>query len=105
MDEDEVAVGKVRSAGEVCAEGDNWAKSWVVAEKRDSDRRGRPAGSLVLYKNRGMTPRVMDDPWSTKARREKCTSSAQRLPAARAVRNNVLKNARRRGQVTMSTSA
>ena len=105
MDEDEVAVGKVRSAGEVCAECDNGAKSWVVAEKRDGDWRGRPAGSLVFIQKPGMTPRVRDDPASTKARREKCASSAQRLPAARAVRNNVLKNARRRGQVTTSTSA
>ena len=58
-----------------------------------------------LYKNLGMTPRVMDDPRSTKARREKCASSAQRLPAARVVKNNVLQKARRRGQVTISTSA
>ena len=48
MYEDKVAVGKVRSAVEVCEEGDNGAKSWVVAEKRDSDRRGRPAGSLFF---------------------------------------------------------
>ena len=48
MYEDKVTMGKVRSAGEVRAEGDNGAKSRVGAEKRDSDRGGRPAGSLVF---------------------------------------------------------
>ena len=40
MYEDKVTMGKVRSAVEVRAEGDNGAKSRVGAEKRDSDRWG-----------------------------------------------------------------
>ena len=56
VDEDEVAVGKVRSAGKVCAECDNGAKSRVVAEERNGDRRGRPAGSLVFIQKPGHDP-------------------------------------------------
>ena len=67
MDEDEVAVGKVRSAGEVRAECDNGAKTWVVAEKRMVTGGGDRPAVWFLYKNQGMTPRVRDDPASTKA--------------------------------------
>ena len=94
-----------------------WGRSAVRVRNVRSATTGQRAGSLrksgmvtgggdrpavwFLYKNRVMTPRVMDDSASTKARR---AVYLQRLPAARAVRN-VLKNARRRGQVTTSTSA
>ena len=96
-----------------------WGRSAVRARYVRSATTGQRAGLLrksgmvtgggdrpavwFLYKNWGMTPRVRDDPALTKARREKCASSAQRLPAARAVRNNVFKNARRRGQIAPST--